>query len=545
MIHTLTKSSRRSYIAIFCVSLLIFESCTFYVKRSLLNSQNSWEGLFNQVDSESKPAILLTDGTETFTPGINYEVIGDTIIGELRKLDFRSKFYRSKTLNKGGFPKEVRRIIKESLVLELDRELEEGPFSLHFNEVKKAGNYELDPVLSVMGTIGIIIVSGPVILALVISLAFQFGCPQVYTIDANANRHYQGSLLTGAMSKSMERTDLLPIHFPDKTQDVLKVQVSNEMPEKEYIDELNLLKTCHRENYQIGIDVNGKMFEYNQNIKALAGIASDSSDRLAVIQNADKETYGFNQYPEQDTLNYIKLDFPVSSFEKQNTKLIVSARQTELLGQSAEFLFSLYGTDFDKLTHDLKEIPADVMYDHFSKFGISMNAYLLTDENWEKVGTFHNAGTSTTKTMGIDLDLSKVKGENITIKLEAAFGLWELDFACLSQDWAYLEHFEEVPLVSARNESGEDIADLLQNADDQYFIQAEQGSVSHLSFENTAKEDEIYILEATGYYEYQREYGHAPKKNQIRGLMDGSNLTAQQLALGISYIQELVALNNE
>ena len=209
---------------------------------------------------------------------------------------------------------------------------------------------------------------------------------------------------------------------------------------------------------------------------------------------------------------------------------MVYGRQTEWLEQVAESFFSLYGTDFDKFNQKLERVPRKFHENYDAKRGISMKAYVMTNAGWKKLGVFQNAGIVKEKLMGMDIDLDQVPGNEVKIKLEAAFRFWEIDQIGLTQDGQRMDQFEEVPLRSAINESGQDVAALLQNIDDQYAVQPAAGSQIELTFDNSAGKGEIYVLQGTGYYRHVREYAHEPQWKAIRGLRSLGKLSAHEFS---------------
>ncbi|MEZ4828546.1 MAG: hypothetical protein R3C61_20005 [Bacteroidia bacterium] len=118
--------------------------------------------------------------------------------------------------------------------------------------------------------------------------------------------------------------------------------------------------------------------------------------------------------------------------------------------------------------------------------------------------------------MALPIDISAISGETINIRLESAYKFWELDQIGLSANWQQISEYVEVPMISAVNEKGEDVSARIHTVDEHYAVQPQAGSAITLSFENTAAEDEIYILKGTGYYHHIRNYEHAPDKPFIR-----------------------------
>ena len=361
--------------------------------------------------------------------------------------------------------------------------------------------------------------------------AIACNCPRVYTIDEAGEKQMQGSLFSGAISKSFERTDLLPLYGLDKKRESINLTIANELPENEYIDEVKLLRVKKQNHMKIAEDANGSLFEYNPDLLTpTSAISLDGRDISDQVIFSDDLAHDFNDQSDHKELNSVVFTFPKPTLQDQSAKLVIYGRQTEMLEASAEYLFSLFGEDFHKLNDRMDKYPLEKYEKNNSKRGISMNVFIKTINGWEKTGSFHYASIVNKKWLGMDIDVSKAKGEHVEIKLEAAYKLWELDYIGLSDEWNPLTDYEEVPILSAFNEKGEDVSQLIEVKDHAYVIQPNEGSFIELEFENNASENEAYVLQGTGYYHHIRNYEHKPDKRMLLKLKSLDPLSAQEIS---------------
>ncbi|MEZ4828548.1 MAG: hypothetical protein R3C61_20015 [Bacteroidia bacterium] len=223
---------------------------------------------------------------------------------------------------------------------------------------------------------------------------------------------------------------------------------------------------------------------------------------------------------------------------------MINARQTEWLESIAEVFFNAFGDQFDRWNTMMDKVPREKYEARTAERGLSMNVFIETDNGWQKVGTFHNAGVNAQKKMALPIDISAISGETINIRLESAYKFWELDQIGLSANWQQISEYVEVPMISAVNEKGEDVSARIHTVDEHYAVQPQAGSAITLSFENTAVEDEIYILKGTGYYHHIRNYEHAPDKPFIRYMRRNQQTVTQELSLLMDVMQRNASLTH-
>ena len=155
---------------------------------------------------------------------------------------------------KGAVPKELRSEFRNTLFVSTDIPLEEGPFSMNYQEGELMRyDFLLGKTIGV-NYLGFSVVSGVAIVAIILATC---NCPRVYAIDESGNQVFQGPLFSGAIAKSFEREDLLPLFNMKRDGEEIVLRVANELPEEEYLNNLRLLKVSHRPAYELAKDEHG------------------------------------------------------------------------------------------------------------------------------------------------------------------------------------------------------------------------------------------------------------------------------------------------
>ena len=545
------SASRITKIAIISLSIfsfLMLDSCKFYKEVPIYaNEHDPWEGAMNRSDLLPARNINLKTGTGTYQYQLqNYTIDGDVLKGELVAINY-FPIPDKKTFGAKNIPKEKRVQFLSTLFISSDKPLAEGDFSINISEAGQLTRYEVDKGSSFAAsfalTAGIVVVGTTAALAAIVAIACN--CPRVYIVDANGDEHLQGPLFTGAISKSFERRDLMPLKGIDRSNDQVVIRVKNELPEDEYINELKLLRITHRPDYQIGMDASEELFEFNKLEAPREAVSLSGSDLKEATGNLDALFYEFDDETYLEELNSATFTFDKPTNNSQKLKLVIHARQTKWLEQVTESYFRLHGNEFDKVNSRMGKIPIGLYNRNMAKYGISMNAYVMTKNGWSKLGVFKNAGTVKKLYLGMDIDLKEIEGEEIKIKLESAFRFWELDQIGITMDWKLMENYEEVPFKSAINEKGEDVSTHILAVDNQYVVQAEEGTFVELTYDNVAQEEEIYVLQGTGYYHHKRNYTHEAEKKAIRQIKARGKLAAHELSYWLHRYTKATASNNQ
>ncbi len=393
---------------------------------------------------------------------------------------------------------------------------------------------------SVLGTTTIVL--GSVAVGIGTFLAIACSCPRVYA-TGESGPELQGSLFTGSISQSLARTDYLPLNGLDRSKDQIEISIHNELPETEYLDQVQLLKAKPTPGAKLGMGVGDQLFEYQTLHAPTKAHTANGVDLLARVEQWDQQFYGFDQQLSDQALNEAIFTFDVSNLKKDQAQLVIQARQTEWVQVVADYFFSLFGTDFDRWSKRMDRVPRNTYEARTAERGISMNAYLNTANGWKLVGTYHNAGIVQQKTLGIPIDLSHVKGQEIELKLTSAHKFWELDQIGLSDDWQAFTQYEPVPLLGATNEAGMDIQAQIAKIDGSYHILPTQTSRVDLVYAHTTAADEVYILQGTGYYHHQRSYDYPAQRQILKSLKKGE-ITTHQLSIFMDQAQTYVSTQN-
>lgn len=463
----------------------------------------------------------------------DFKIGEDSISGNLVNFDADlqevAKFFVHR--EKEGFtnldmPRKLRRTFRSTLFLNIDAQLSEGPYAIDLADIGIARRYKPNYGADLLAMLG-----GSIVFSALL-VAAACNCPRVYATDSTGNPAFEGTLFPGAMAKSFERDDIIPLYNLSSSGNngELNLSLVNELPEDEYINELKLYKYAYRSDYKIAHDEAGNLFEYKDLLLPYSATANEGTNVQTQVAEIDDQTYDFSGYTEPEEFNSVELTFDKSELDEGPLKLVIYGRQSEWLEQAAGYFFQLHGSDLDRLNNRMDKIPQALYERNLAKIGISMNAFIKTKRGWQKIGTYQNAGILKQKHLGLDIDPDMVEGESIEIRLESAFRFWEIDQVGITQDWYPMDDFVEIPLHSAVRNAQEDVASQLESSDKAYVNLPEKGNKIDLVFHDSTSTPGIYMLKGSGYYYHDLDLDTPADRKTIRELRSAGRMSAHYLS---------------
>lgn len=523
------------------ITLVFLAGCKYY--KNLLIEPVTNEAL--STVAHYKPQIIVHLSDDSAYELRNIEVTVDTLKGIVGdKLLNLHESHKKSIRDKKKFINED--VLKTLHVYTSLNNLEELQSGIALNLITTVVIHEKDIAKSIYKSVGGL--PGVIFLAVVVFpigiAAIACACPQVESTDGQSAQ-FHGSLFPGSIFKSLKRKDYLILDNVLFDDGNLNLKVFNNLPETEYIDQLQVLEVDHTGYAFLGVDNENGLIAYNQS-KGLANLRSDSLDEnvYSVIYR-DNLVYNFDNLDSPEDLNSITLAFDKNNFS-EDAKLIIRGKQTEWLETVANYIFMNIGKSYDNWVKRKDHLSADKWIEKNEYQGVALNVYIKVNNNWKYVGSHHDAGTSSMRDLVMDIDLEQVSGSSIEVKLESAYKIWELDYVGITSDWSAYLSVSSVELQQIVDEGGNDISEIVASADDNYHVQEGAGSFINLRANGplSTKTSSI-VLQGTGYYHHIRDYEH---KANLKFFMQLNNkLGIQDLSKALNLYKDLnvIARNSD
>jgi hypothetical protein len=206
---------------------------------------------------------------------------------------------------------------------------------------------------TVLAVFGITIGTLAVITA-IIALT-KSSCPFISVYDGE---YYalQGETFGGAIYPSLAREDFVPLPAAAISNEI-KVQISNELKERQYTDMADLILVEHQPGDQIMISPSGQLLLVKNNIKPSSAILNSRIDMLEQISVTDNTPCSFDDLSNPSSVNELVVKFE-NPGENKNLSIMVDMRNSMWLDYLMVEFTSQFGSRYASWTEGQKKTPS-------------------------------------------------------------------------------------------------------------------------------------------------------------------------------------------
>lgn len=333
-------------------------------------------------------------------------------------------------------------------------------------------------------------------------------CPTVYVPSENTYI-LEAELFSKSISRQLEENDLDMLNYKIPSDGSVKLKVTNEALETHYINKFNLIAVTHPKATKVCQTNNDQIILINELIPAEKIISSSGKDISEIIKSDD----GIYFRSDEDKILELR-DKPIKDFieitsftrpGKEKIKMLIKYRNTLLTTTLLyDVVIGSQGINALEWTKKMNNDKFYAMqfksvYDLFS--GISIECKI--NNNWTEIGKYQDAGPINWKYSVAEIPVSS--DGKIQIKLEFIPDNFMIDYIAFdttqSKNNLTVEKLNPVLITNFRNESGNEIVNVINTDDDQYLI-TNPGDSYLFSFKidkSPDKETSLFI-ESKGYY---------------------------------------------
>lgn len=424
-----------------------------------------------------------------------------------------------------------------------DLTIEEGTNTIPLNTVNEIHIIEKDSDKTVTSYVGssIGVAAGALVIAAAIAAALKNSCPYIYVNDGE-NFIFLGETYGGAIASNLERKDYMPLPGIQPLNDTYQVRLSNELKERQHTNMANLMVIQHPENSQALIDQNGTAHLLQDLQVPIRATTTTGMNVSAQMESVDNDIFMFNE-TRVDT-NRLHLTFQ-KPLDATASKLFLHAKNTAWFDHIIGKMFENFGGFYNTFMNQEKERPAAERFQDFKSKGIMLDVFVKTDEGWEYVDFLHTIGPMASRDFVIPIDLTKVTGETVEIKIETGFMFWDVD--CAKMDFSVAAPLTVSYLKPSLviDHEGNDHTAVLANDDEQYLVQANVGDVAELHYpaiQITTGQKQTVFLHSKGYYEPIRTFTGMPNLTKLYKFKNPKYLSQFSKEMYLEYIADKEAL---
>ena len=477
-------------LSLLTIIVLLFSGCTFYKNVSIEDTPANIEEQFHynmlfiiHNKSLSKQYVLTS-------PQYFKNVLSGTVVNIPEG--------KTPDLRRTNFPKRTSTAYDPLAVVHIlttNDDFDLGETSISLDDIKSITYHEKAIGVSLLATTAL--TSGIVVGGFAAFLAIACSCPEITTYNNDFEVHH-GSLFPGAMLNSLERDDYLILKNPVLKDDEINIRIANVTSETQYINQLQILEVEHKGFENIAITNENDLVAFNKSVAPISAIENNLEDISNLLAKKDDQNFQFDNRAAKK-LNEVVLTFDKSNLSN-NPALVIHAQQAKWLDTVATVMLSQAGNYQEKWTQNKDDrMSSDKWKKDNQKRGLSLNAYLKKDDKWEYISTYHDVGTSSKRTLLMPIDLTKINTNNIEIKLESAFKIWEIDYAGLTNSWSTDIISNPLEINTVTNQNGVNILETIASNDKKEVTQQEGDFIEINITANTSNESTL-VLHGFGYY---------------------------------------------
>jgi hypothetical protein len=330
-------------------------------------------------------------------------------------------------------------------------------------------------------------------------------CPLVYSWDGTSWRLDSGTF-GGAVAPALARTDLDNLVYATPQNGQLRLRVANELNETDYLDALSVLAVDHAPDVTVAPGGDGRIYALGKLQSPFSATEDRGGDALARVWAADGWAWesspsGRDTSSQADIRDGLELAFARPSTAE--ARLVVDGNNTPWAAHLTQELVAAHGRETKAWFDSLAAYPALARgLGEMMVREAFLSVSVWSGSSWEQQGYIWEAGPEISKRQVFPLDLSRVQGDTVRIRLESAPSFWLIDAVALGAAQNDRVQVHELKLLSGRDQRGADVGPLLRAADGRHY-QMENGVSAELRFqvpEAAPGSSRSYLVRSTGWY---------------------------------------------
>ena len=357
------------------------------------------------------------------------KLVNDTIMGRKRPMsslhsDYEKYQYRQGSVHR--FTKNTMPTNEVHIYVRKYDTSEDNNVNLAVTDIIKIEVYDLAVGVTVATYVGTTFLIATVVSFVVLLIACS--CPYAYSYN-DETISFEGAMYSGANMESLERHDYMKLNKSLPESGELKLQIVNKKMELQYINMAELLVVQHSINTKIVIDAYGNFHTISNPQKPLSARTSSSKDYLSEISEQDNQFYNFD---EEDLPSNNELILTFNKKDNANqAKIVLNTKNSMWAGYVYDKFTELFGKRFNAWMKKQGQLTEKQILKIRRDQGAVISIYILKDNEWEFLNHVNPVGSLVARDIIIPIDLSNHSSNEVKIKLEAGFMLWDLDYVAI------------------------------------------------------------------------------------------------------------------
>jgi hypothetical protein len=395
------------------------------------------------------------------------------------------------------------------------------PRAIPVDSVQRWWLRRTDAGKSVLAVIGV--AAGVVLVAGIIAAATKESCPFIYSWDGT-RYVFEAEPYGGAITRGLERDDygVLPTLRSDGGS--YRLLVTNEVNETQMTNLFSLWAVDHAPGLRVVPDEWGGLHTLSRPLPPSSAVGGDGQDLLSWL--ADDDHHIWEPLPLADSAGELR-DEVVLTFPRPagaTRAKLVSRTGTALWGSHMiRAMLELRGTAVDDWYAHLDSVPAAA--DSIRAWAVREELYglLLQVEEpggWRVRGILPGSGPFLAAERVVPLDLSKVEGDSLRIRIRPPRGFWALNYFAIDYS---ADHPLAVETIAPRSASDDAILAAVTAADTLYHAMPNTGDRAMLEFPappTPRGKERTIVLHSRGWYRLHLRPAGPPDTAMVRRVLE-------------------------
>ena len=371
-------------------------------------------------------------------------------------------------------------------------------------------------------------------------------CPYIYSWDGT-RYVFEAEPYGGAITRGLERDDYSELGELREQDGRYKLRMTNEVDETQMTNLTELWVVDHPAGTRVVPDVDGRLHTVSAQQGLLSAHDAQGHDLLPWLRSNDHLIWEPPAVP--DANGSLQGDI-IMTFPKP-----AGATQVKLVANAAT---GLWGSIMIKKIVALRGREAGLFYfalNHSSAAREQLTAWEERDElyrlkvyveeptGWQVRGVLPGTGTFNSSDRILPLDVSRVQGDQLRIRIHPPAGFWALNSFAVDYSADRQVTVQKVKPASAQDLQGRDVLPELAGVDRRYLAMPNIGDTADLTFLAPAgKEgmDRAVFLHSRGYYKLHIDATGEPDKKMLTAFDKVPGSAARYAAA--QYGQQQIAL---
>ncbi len=357
-------------------------------------------------------------------------------------------------------------------------------------------------------TVGLVAVVAIGTVAIIVGViaATKQSCPFVYSWNGT-EYVFDAEPYGGAISRGLEKDDFEELGQLREQDGLYRLKLTNEVDETQFTNLTELWVVDHPPGTRVVPDIQGGLHTVGIPYAPVSAHDAAGNDLLPWLRATDRLIWEPPAVPDADgnLQSDIVMTFPKPSGANQ-AKLVANAA-TGLWGSyMIKQMVALRGRDVGAWyrTMDESKPARDALFAWEAREQLyALKIYVQEPTGWEVRGILPGTGPFISKDRIISLDVSRVQGDQLHIRIRPPTGFWALNSFAVDYTSDRSLSVQTVKPATARDLQGTDVLPDLIAIDDRYVAMPDVGDTVNLTFRAPSRHagaERVVFLHSRGYY---------------------------------------------